>query len=317
MPPTAPTIAQIAPVSERVTEALARQGEVLQLWRESEPMAALARHADSLTLAVTSASYGCSSEQIKAMPRLRAICSWGVGYETLAIDTAHANGVQVSNTPDVLNDCVADLAWALLLASARRIGHAERYVRAGKWGATHDGKFPLGRRVSGKRLGILGLGRIGMAIAQRAAGFSLDIRYHNRSPRPGTAWRYEASLVELAAWADFLVVACVGGSGTHHLVDADVIDALGRDGTLINIARGPVIDEQAMVRALRDGRLGAAGLDVFEHEPRVPEALRAMDNVVLTPHVGSATLETRRAMEDLVLENVQAFLATGKVVTPV
>lgn len=312
-----PTLLQIGPLSERLTQEIASRHSVLALWREPDPAAALARHADTLRLVVTSATHGCTAAQIDALPRLQAICSWGVGYEKLDIEAAHARGVQVSNTPDVLNDCVADLAWALMLATARRIGHGERYVRAGKWGATHDGSFPLGQRVSGKRLGILGLGRIGVAIAERGAGFKMDIRYHNRNARPDAPWAFESRLVDLARWADFLVVACVGGAATHHLVDAGVIDALGAKGTLINIARGPVIDETAMVKALEEGRLGAAGLDVFEHEPRVPEALRGLDQVVLMPHVGSATVETRRAMEDLVLQNLQSLVETGKVITPV
>lgn len=316
MPSTAPTIVQIGPMSERIGAAAHAQG-VLPLWQQPDPAAALAQHAGTLRIALTSASHGCTVELINALPGLQAICSWGVGYEKLDVATAHARGIQVSNTPDVLNDCVADLAWALMLATARRIGQGERYVRGGNWQATHDGSFPLGMRVSGKRLGILGLGRIGVAIAQRGAGFNMDIRYHNRSQRPDAPWQYEASLTELARWADFLVVACVGGAATHHLVNAEVMAALGAKGTLINIARGPVVDEKALVQALQEGRLGAAGLDVFEHEPAVPQALLDMNNVVLMPHVGSATTETRRAMEDLVLQNLQAFLDTGKVVTPV
>lgn len=312
-----PTIVQIGPLSERMNQELSASHQVLQLWKQTDRAAALAAHADSIRIAVTSATHGCTAETIEALPRLQAICSWGVGYEKLDIDAARARGVQVSNTPDVLNDCVADLAWALILATARRVGQAERYVRQGRWGGTHDGTFPLGTRVSGKRLGILGLGRIGAAIARRGTGFDMDIRYHNRTPKPEFAWQYEPSLTALAEWADFLVVACVGGPTTHHLVSAEVIRALGAKGTLVNISRGPVVDEQALVQALREGALGAAGLDVFEQEPHVPPALLDMDNVVLMPHQGSATVETRRAMEDLVLQNLDAFLRTGRVLTPV
>lgn len=312
-----PTIVQIGPLSERMNQELPASHQVLQLWKQTDRAAALAAHADSIRIAVTSATHGCTAETIEALPHLQAICSWGVGYEKLDIDAARARGIQVSNTPDVLNDCVADLAWALILATARRVGQAERYVRQGRWGGTHDGTFPLGTRVSGKRLGILGLGRIGAAIARRGAGFDMDIRYHNRTPKPEFAWQYEASLTALAEWADFLVVACVGGPTTHHLVSAEVIRALGARGTLVNISRGPVVDEQALVQALQEGALGAAGLDVFEREPHVPPALLDMDNVVLMPHQGSATVETRRAMEDLVLQNLDAFLRTGRVLTPV
>lgn len=312
-----PTIVQIGPLSERMNRELSASHHALELWKQADKAAALATHADSIRVVVTSATHGCNAETIEALPNLQAICSWGVGYEKLDIDAARARGVQVSNTPDVLNDCVADLAWALILATARRVGQAERYVRQGRWGGTHDGTFPLGTRVSGKRLGILGLGRIGAAIAQRGAGFDMDIRYHNRSPKPECGWHYEPSLTALAEWADFLVVACVGGPTTHHLVSAEVIRALGAKGTLVNISRGPVVDEQALVLALQEGALGAAGLDVFEHEPQVPPALLEMDNVVLMPHQGSATVETRRAMEDLVLQNLDAFLRTGRVLTPV
>jgi lactate dehydrogenase-like 2-hydroxyacid dehydrogenase len=312
-----PTIVQIGPLSDRINQELSSRHPVLQLWKQADRAAALAAHADTLRIAVTSATHGCSVDTIEALPGLQAVCSWGVGYEKLDIEAARARGVQVSNTPDVLNDCVADLAWALILATARRVGQAERYVRASRWGGTHDGTFPLGARVSGKRLGILGLGRIGAAIARRGAGFDMDIRYHNRTPRPESAWHYEPSLTALAEWADFLVVACVGGPTTHHLVGAEVIRALGAKGTLVNISRGPVVDEQALVQALQEGALGAAGLDVFEQEPYVPPALLEMDNVILMPHQGSATVETRRAMEDLVLQNLDAFLRTGRVLTPV
>lgn len=314
---SSPTVLQIGPLSEPLTAELAARYELVPLWRVADQAAALARHADDIRAVVTSATAGCTAGIIDALPGLRAICSWGVGYETVDVAAAHARGVQVSNTPDVLNECVADLAWGLMLATSRRIAQGDRYVRAGRWKATHDGDFPLGTRVSGKRLGILGLGRIGMDIAKRAAGFDMSIRYHNRSRRDDVPWDYAARLTDLASWADILVVACVGGAATHHLVDAEVIDTLGAKGTLINISRGPVVDEAAMVAALREGRLGAAGLDVFEHEPAVPAPLLAMDNVVLLPHIGSASLETRRAMEDLVVRNLEAFFATGKVITPV
>ena len=179
---------------------------------------------------------------------------------------AQARGVQVSNTPDVLTDCVADLAWGLLIAAARRMGQGERFVRSGQWGQIH-GSIPLGMRVSGKKLGIVGLGRIGDAIAKRGAGFDMQVRYHNRRKRDDVAYGYEASLVELARWADFLIVATVGGAGTRHLVNQEVLEALGPKGIVVNIARGPVIDETALVAALEAGKLGWAALDVFEHEP--------------------------------------------------
>ncbi|HTJ99865.1 MAG TPA: 2-hydroxyacid dehydrogenase [Bordetella sp.] len=302
--------------SPTANERLAQDYDVVELWKSPDRNAALAELGKGIDVLVTSANFGCSAEMIDALPDLKAICSWGVGYETIDVKAAQRRGVQVSNTPDVLTDCVADLAWGLLIGAARRIAYGDRFVRQGGWGQVH-GSIPLGMRVSGKKLGIVGLGRIGQAIAKRGIGFDMDVRYHSRNQRNDVSYGYEASLVDLAAWADFLVVATVGGPGTRHLISREVLDALGPKGTIINIARGPVIDEAALVEALRAGTLGNAALDVFEHEPKVPDALKANDNVVLLPHIGSATYETRRDMEDLMVENLQAFLKTGKVITPV
>ncbi len=302
--------------SPTANERLARDYDVVELWKYPDRQAALAQHGKGVDVLVTSANFGCSADMIDALPDLKAICSWGVGYETIDIKAAQQRGVQVSNTPEVLTDCVADLAWGLMIGAARRIAYGDRFVRSGGWGQVH-GSIPLGTRVSGKKLGIVGLGRIGQAIAKRGIGFDMDVRYHSRNKRDDVDYRYEASLVDLAAWADFLVVATVGGPGTHHLISREVLEALGPKGTIINIARGPVIDEAALVEALQAGKLGNAALDVFEHEPKVPDALKANDNVVLLPHIGSATYETRRDMEDLMVKNLQAFLKTGKVITPV
>jgi lactate dehydrogenase-like 2-hydroxyacid dehydrogenase len=209
----------------------------------------------------------------------------------------------------VLNDCVADLAFTLLLDVARRASEADRFVRRGAW---LNDKFPLATRVSGKKLGIVGLGRIGRTIARRASGFDMEIRYHNRRPVEDVPYGYEASLVELARWADFLVVAAAGGAESRNLVCAEVLDALGPQGFLVNIARGTVVDEAVLVQYLRDKRIAGAGLDVFVDEPRVPEALLALDNAVLLPHVASATNETRQAMAELVLENLHSFFDAGR-----
>ncbi|WP_028355801.1 2-hydroxyacid dehydrogenase [Bordetella petrii] len=302
--------------SPSANQRLADGYDVLELWKHADRKAALAEHGKGITAMVTSASIGADADLIAALPDLKAICSWGVGYETIDVQAARQRGVLVSNTPDVLTDCVADLAWGLMIAGARRMSLGDRYVRAGRWGQVH-GSIPLGIRVSGKKLGIVGLGRIGQAIARRGDGFDMQVRYHNRRERSDVPYGYEASLVELARWADFLVVATVGGAGTRHLVDSAVIEALGPKGVIVNIARGPVIDEQALVAALESGKLGCAALDVFEYEPNVPDALKTSDNTVLLPHIGSATYETRLAMEDLMLENLQAYFQTGKLVTPV
>lgn len=302
--------------SPTANQRLAEGYDVFELWKHADRKAALAEYGKGITAVVTSATMGADAELMDALPDLKAICSWGVGYETIDVQAARQRGVQVSNTPDVLTDCVADLAWGLMIAGARRMSLGDRYVRAGRWGQVH-GSIPLGVRVSGKKLGIVGLGRIGQAIARRGDGFDMEVRYHNRRARADVPYGYEASLVELARWADFLVVATVGGAGTRHLVNREVIEALGPKGIIVNIARGPVIDEQALTAALESGKLGCAALDVFEYEPNVPDALKTSDNTVLLPHIGSATYETRLAMEDLMLQNLQAHFQTGKLVTPV
>jgi lactate dehydrogenase-like 2-hydroxyacid dehydrogenase len=313
---TKPVLLQLLPFPfQDLQDTLAENYNVIQLWKAEDREATLAQNAEQITVMTTSAMTATPAELIDRLPNLKAICSFGVGYD--AIDVAHAQsrGIQVSNTPEVLNDCVADTAFSLLLATARRISQGERYVRSNLWGSGQG--FPLGTSVSHKKLGIVGLGRIGMAIAQRATGFNMDIRYYNRNQRNDVSYGYATSLVELAQWADFLVVATVGGPSTRHLVNADVLNALGPKGIIVNISRGSVIDEQALVQALQEGRLGGAGLDVFENEPKVPDELKSLDNAVLIPHIGSATGETRRAMAALVLENALSWAKQGKLVTPI
>lgn len=308
-------ILQVGPLGDETDARLQAQYDVLRLWEAPGGVDPLDGHASRITAVVTSVRHGCKAVLIDRLPQLRVICSWGVGYETLDVAAARARGIAVSNTPEVLDDCVADLAWALLLAAARRTAVADRYVKTGQWRAI--GEFPLSTRVSGKRMGILGLGRIGEAIARRGLGFDMEVRYHNRRERAGVPYRHEPSLVALADWCDFLLVACEGGPATRHLVSAQVIEALGPKGIIVNIARGSVIDQAAMVRALAEGRLGGAGLDVLENEPAVPPELMAMDQVALTPHVGSATHDTRQAMADLVLDNLASFLAGRGLLTPI
>jgi lactate dehydrogenase-like 2-hydroxyacid dehydrogenase len=293
--------------------ALEREFELRALWREPDPAAFLAAHGAGFDGVVTSAPVGASAALIDALPSLRVIASFGVGHDTIDREAARRRGIAVSTTPDVLTDCVADLAMGALLAAARGLAAADRFVRRGDW---QRGRFPLTTRVSGKRLGIVGLGRIGRAVAKRAAGFDLELRYHGRGAVPGAAWPLERSVVDLARWADFLVVTCAGGPATRHLVSAAVLDALGPEGLLVNVARGSVVDEAALVDALAAGRLGGAALDVYEDEPNVPAALLGMDRVVLLPHVGSGTRETRAAMSELVLANLRRFFADGELVTP-
>ncbi|HUH61160.1 MAG TPA: 2-hydroxyacid dehydrogenase [Candidimonas sp.] len=311
-----PTLLQLLPFPfPEAQERLKQHFDVIELWTEPDPDGVIAARANDIVALVTHALMNTRADLIDRLPRLQVICSNGVGYDGIDVKHAQAKGIQVSNTPEVLNDCVADHAMGLLLATARRLGHAERYVRAGLWGGNTP--FPLGVKVSHKKMGIVGLGRIGLAIAQRARGFDMEVRYHNRHERNDVDMGYEASLTALAEWADFLVVATVGGATTRHLINENVLNALGPDGTLINIARGSVVDEAAMVRALVEGRLGGAGLDVYDAEPSVPDALKSLDNVVIVPHIASATTETRRAMADLVVTNAESFIKTGKLLTPI
>ncbi|MNF56543.1 Glyoxylate/hydroxypyruvate reductase B [compost metagenome] len=309
-----PRILHVGPLTERFNQRLASEYDVQQLWQQGEALAFLDEQGGEFDIVVTSARFGCSAAMLERLPNLRAICSFGVGYDVIAVDMARRLGIQVSYTPDVLNDCVADLAMGLLIDCARRISAAERFVRAGLWPA---GNFPLARKVSGKRLGIVGLGRIGKDVARRASGFDMQVRYHNRRPDADVPYGFEPDLLALARWADFLVLTCPGGAATHHLISAAVLDALGPEGILVNVSRGSVVDEGALVTALAEGRLGGAGLDVFEAEPRVPEALFTLDNVVLAPHIGSGTIDTRLQMEELVFANLRAFLDEGEVLTPV
>jgi hydroxypyruvate reductase len=291
-------------------QQLALSYDVHALWQEPDPDAFLKSHGAGFPALATSARVGATAQLIDALPSLRVISSFGVGYETIDIAAARRRGVQVGYTPGVLNDCVADTAFGLLIDVARRLSASDRFVRSGKW---LEGSYPLATRVSGKRLGILGLGRIGQVVARRASGFDMDVRYHNRRADPALPYVYESTLDSLASWADFLVVVSAGGAETRHLVSADVLRALGPKGYLINVSRGSVIDEDALVQALKNGTIAGAGLDVYTDEPNVPKAMLDMDNVVLLPHLASATHETRQAMAELVLGNLDAFFSTGKV----
>jgi len=285
---------------------LAATHDVHPLWEEADPKAFLAAHGGEFTALVTSARFGADAAMIAALPALRVISSFGVGLDAIDLDAARARGIAVGYTPDVLNDCVADTAFALVMDVARRITESDRFVRRGDW---QRGQFPLATRVSGKKLGILGMGRIGRVIARRASGFDMEVRYHNRRRLDDVDHGYAETLEELAGWADFLVIASAGGAETRGLVSRGILDALGPQGYLVNISRGTVVDEQALVEALRDKRIAGAGLDVFEDEPNVPEALLALDNVVLLPHLASNTHETRAAMAQRVEDNLAAFLA--------
>ncbi|BDB39726.1 MULTISPECIES: 2-hydroxyacid dehydrogenase [Mycobacterium] len=301
---------------ERTFETeLAARYEIVRLPGGEHRAAYLAEHGPGVRVALTSGPPGLDADTMAALPDLEVIVNNGAGVDAIDLEAARRLGIGVSNTPDVLSDTVADTALGLILMALRRFGAADRYVRAGRWAA--EGPFPYARDVSGVRIGILGLGRIGSAIATRLAGFGCAIGYHNRHRIDGSAYRYADSPAQLAQWADVLVVATTGGHGNRNLVDRAVLDALGPEGYLVNIARGSVVDEDALVERLTSGRLAGAGLDVFADEPNVPPELLDLDNVVLFPHIGSATAETRKAMALLAIRNLDSYLETGELVTPV
>lgn len=248
------------------------------------------------------------------LPALEIVSSFGVGYDNVDAEAAAARGVVVTNTPGVLDDEVADLTLGLLLATIRRIPQADRHVREGKWG---QGPFPLSPTLRGRRVGIVGLGAIGKAVARRLEGFGVAIAYHGRREQAGIPYVYHASLIALAEAVNVLIVIVPGGDGTRHLVDAAVLRALGPEGVLVNVSRGSVVDEQALIAALQSGTILAAGLDVYAHEPQVPQALIDMENAVLLPHIGSASVHTRAAMGRLVADNLNAWFRHGHPLTPV
>ncbi|MBI3368087.1 MAG: 2-hydroxyacid dehydrogenase [Burkholderiales bacterium] len=276
--------------------------------------AAFAAIAPRIRAIAASGESKVSAELIARLPALQVIAVMGVGYDGVDVAAASARKVPVTHTPNVLNDDVADLAIGLMLSAARQLPAADRYVRDGKW---LSGPMPLARKMSGARLGLVGMGRIGQAIAQRALAFGMSIAYTARSARAGVPHAYVPTAEALAAQSDFLCVITPGGAATRKLIDAHVLAALGPKGILVNVARGSVVDEAALIAALEAGTLGGAGLDVFEDEPRVPDRLRALPQVVLTPHIGSATHATRQAMADLAFANLQAGLGGQPLVSPV
>jgi lactate dehydrogenase-like 2-hydroxyacid dehydrogenase len=248
---------------------------------------------------------------LDALPKLEIISVFGVGYDGVPTAYCRQRGIKVTNTPDVLTDDVADVALALILMTGRGFVRLNRFVHAGEW-LKHGPE--LTTKLGGRKVGILGLGRIGKAIAERVSAMGMKVAYTGRKPQ-NVRYEYIAELKALAAAVDFLVVACPGGEATRNIVNGEVLAALGKKGTLVNIARGSIVDEPALVAALKAGTIKAAGLDVFADEPRIPPALMTMDNVVLLPHVGSATRETRQAMGDLCKANLDAWFGDKKALT--
>lgn len=310
-----PEILLVEGMMPQLEEALDAAYQVHRLAKAADRDAFLTQVAPGVRGVVTGGGTGIANATADKLPALEIVAINGVGTDAVDLVRAKERGVRVTNTPDVLTDDVADLGIALLLAASRRLVVGDRYVRAGQW--PRKAPFPLARKVAGKRLGILGLGRIGRAVAKRAEGFGMRIAYTDMREAQGVPYRFVPDLVALAGESDILVVAASGGAQSRGIVNRAVMDALGQDGILVNIARGTVVDEQALVAALREGTLGGAGLDVFLDEPNVPEELFGMDQVVLQPHRASATLETRQAMGQLVLDNLAAHFGGKELVTAV
>jgi lactate dehydrogenase-like 2-hydroxyacid dehydrogenase len=304
----------VAKLSPFLTEPLKAAYTVHERLHETDPQA-FAAFAPRIRAIAASGESKVDAALIAQLPALEIISVMGVGYDGIDVAAAKSRGVVVTHTPGVLNDDVADLALALMLAVSRTIPQADRHVREGRWEAS--GPMPLARKMSGARLGLVGMGRIGQAIAQRALAFRMEVAYTARSAKSELPYKFFATPQALAAESDFLVVITPGGAGTRKLIDASVFKALGPQGSVINVARGSVIDETALIEALEQGVIGSAGLDVFEDEPRVPARLKALPNVVLTPHIGSATTQTRRAMADLAFANLHAKMSGKALVTPV
>ncbi|NND92920.1 MAG: 2-hydroxyacid dehydrogenase [Granulosicoccus sp.] len=309
------TLLLMGPLLPSIMAALDSSYQVHRYWEAADTAALLNDIGGDCTGVVTDGGRGVEAAVLEKLPRAGIVSVFGVGVDAVDLDYCRQHGIAVSNTPDVLSDDVADMAVALALAVSRQLVVGDQYVRAGRWPV--DGAMPLTRRVMGKRAGIYGMGSIGLALARRLEGFGMPVSYCNRSPRSDSSHRFIASLEELAAAVDYLFITAAATPDTNGSVNAAVLRALGSDGYLINVSRGTLVDEPELVSCLRDGVIAGAGLDVFAHEPSVPSALLALDNVVLQPHNASGTWETREAMGKLVLDNLAAYFNEQSLLTPV
>jgi hydroxypyruvate reductase 2 len=270
--------------------------------------------ASPATEAIVTSSKYPFPDHLYELPQLKVISCYGVGFDAINLEKTKSKNIIVTNTPDVLSEAVADHALGLLLGLTKQICEGDRFVRKGLWPKQ---ELPLGMDLKGKICGIAGMGRIGSEIAKRAEVFGMKVSYYGRSPKKHLSHDFYNDLNELASKADVLIIAMPGNKDTKHIVDERILNSLGKKGILINISRGTLIDELALLKALQEGRILSAGLDVFENDPHIPEEFFTLENVVLTPHIGSATEETRSAMGELVIENLKSYFETGKVITPV
>ncbi|WP_186027184.1 2-hydroxyacid dehydrogenase [Burkholderia gladioli] len=307
-----PTLLVLIPLRDDARAAIAAQFDLIHAPEEASRVQAVAEHGAKVEAVLTNGSTGLTEGELARLPGLVFLNALGAGYGNLPVAAARRRGIAIAHGVGANDDCVADHAFALLLATVRGVVRLDAACRAGVW----RDALPMQPNFSGKRIGIVGLGRIGAKIARRAAAFDLEIGYHNRRPREGAEFRYFPAVVELARWADYLVVATPGGADTRHLIDAAVLAALGARGFLVNVSRGSVVDTAALAAALRDGRIAGAGLDVYEGEPEPPAELVGLDSVVLTPHVAGTSPEARDRTIELFLENAARHFAGQPLLTP-
>lgn len=302
------------PMSSYLEHELNSRFTLFKIWEHPSLPHFLQQHSNSIHAVVSNAAHGADAQLIDSLPNLEIVASYSVGVDKIDLCKCKERGIKVTNTPDVLTDDVADLAIGLILCTLRRVCVADAFVRTGAW---LNSDFPLSTKFTGKSVGIIGLGRIGYAIAKRVQAFGCHVSYCSRSKKPNVQYKYYEKVIDLAANCEILVVSCSLTEETHHIINREVLDAMGSKSILINIGRGAHIVESELVSALDEGRLGGAGLDVFENEPHVPEELLKLDNVVIMSHVGSDTVETCKAMADLVLRNLEAHFLKKPLLTPV
>ncbi len=308
-------VLMLGPLMPLVIAEIEKNFSLHRLWQARDKDALIAQVSPGLRLMAAGGAHpAVDADFLSRFPKLEIISSFGVGYDHIDAKAAAKRGVVVTNTPDVLNEEVADTALGLLLCTVRELPQAERYLRAGKW---LERDYPLTATLRDRTVGIVGLGRIGKAIARRLDAFAVPVVYFGRNRQEGVPYRYYADLIAMARDVDILIVVTPGGPATRHLIDAAVLEALGPNGILINVARGSVVDEAALIHALREKTILSAGLDVFADEPRVPKELIGMENVVLLPHIGSASVYTRQAMGRLVVDNLLSWAAGKGPLTPV